>query len=226
MTRADWVKGAALTSFAVLLLVVGAALGPLVLSDDTAAPPVMSDTEIGFTQDMVAHHNQALSMTQRLDRAADPTVRALAQQLADTQRLELGMMLGWLRMARVVTTNPHPMAWMHDDTGPDKSAHPGHAHGGAATSAAAQTPAPTTMPGMATQEELDALSAARGADAEILFLRLMQRHHYGGIQMAQAAERQLSSGIVKQAARDMLDTQSRESGLLGLLLDQRTAATP
>ncbi|MET8653592.1 DUF305 domain-containing protein [Nocardia aurea] len=225
MTGADWVKGAALTGFSVFLLVVGAALGPLVLSDDTAAAPVMSDAEIGFTQDMVAHHNQALSMTQRLDRAADPTVRALAQQLADTQRLELGMMLGWLRMARVVTTNPQPMAWMHGDTGPEQSAHPGHAHGGAATSTVADVPAPTTMPGMATREELDALSAARGTDAEILFLRLMQRHHYGGIQMAQAAERQLSSGIVKQAARDMLDTQSRESGLLGLLLDQRTAAT-
>ncbi|MET7768433.1 DUF305 domain-containing protein [Nocardia sp. NPDC005366] len=223
MTRANWGKVAALLGMAVLLLVIGAALRPLVISDDTTAPPVMTDTEIGFTQDMVAHHNQALLMTQRLDPAADPTVRALAQQLADTQRVEIGMMLGWLRMAHVVTTNPHPMAWMHD-AGAEPS---GHQHSGQATSATTSADATgSTMPGMATQAELDALSAARGAEAEIQFLRLMQRHHYGGVQMAQAADRQLSSGIVKQAARDMLDTQSRESGLLGLLLAQRTASTP
>ncbi|MEV4236625.1 DUF305 domain-containing protein [Nocardia sp. NPDC050408] len=211
MTRRTWISSAALVSLAVLLLAVGAAIRPVLITDDKAAPPVLSSTEIGFTQDMVAHHSQALLMTQRLDSGVDGTVRALAQQISDTQRTEIGMLLGWLRMARVVTINPHPMAWMHTDQ-PNLTQHQ-HA-----------TPTSTAdhMPGMATQAELDALAAARGADAEALFLRLMQRHHVGGIQMAQAADRQLSSGIVEQAARDMIDTQSREVGLMMLLTQRST----
>lgn len=211
MTRRTWIRSAALVSLAVLLLAVGAAIRPLLIADDKPAPPVLSSTEIGFAQDMVAHHSQALVMTQRLDTGVDPTVRALAQQISDTQRTEIGMLLGWLRMARVVTINPHPMAWMHTD----RTNLTQHQH---ATSTAATG---GLMPGMATQAELDALAAARGADAGALFLQLMQRHHAGGIQMAQAADRQLSSGIVKQAARDMIDTQSREVGLM-LLLTQRS----
>lgn len=214
MTRRSWVETAALGCLAILLLVVGAALRPLVAADDRPAPPVLTDTEIGFAQDMLAHHSQALLMVQRLDSGVDPTVHALAQQISDTQRTEIGMLLGWLRMARALAINPQPMAWMHTD----RSETADHHHTGPATSTAATTSA--AMPGMATQAELAALAAARGADAESLFLQLMRRHHLGGIQMAQAAERQLSSGIVKQAARDMLDTQSREIGVLGLLLSR------
>ncbi|WP_433633946.1 DUF305 domain-containing protein [Nocardia sp. CA-120079] len=213
MTRRTWIKSAALVSLAVLLLAVGAAIRPLLIADDQPAPPVLSSTEIGFAQDMVAHHSQALVMTQRLDTGVDPTVRALAQQISDVQRTEIGMLLGWLRLARVVTINPHPMAWMHaGETNLTQHQH--------ATSTAAATG--DLMPGMATQAELDALAAARGADAGALFLQLMQRHHAGGIRMARAADRQLSSGVVKQAARDMIDTQSREVGLM-MLLTQRSA---
>ncbi|WP_236566670.1 DUF305 domain-containing protein [Nocardia sp. CY41] len=51
---------------------------------------------------------------------------------------------------------------------------------------------------MASQADLDALAGARGAEAATRFLRLMQRHHYGGIQMAQAADRLLHGGVVEQ----------------------------
>ncbi|MFI6362235.1 DUF305 domain-containing protein [Nocardia sp. NPDC050630] len=214
MTRQAWIRSAALVSLAVLLLAVGAAIRPLLIADDKPTPPVLTSIEIGFAQDMVAHHSQALLMTQRLDSGVDPTVRALAQQISDTQRTEIGMLLGWLRMARVVTINPQPMAWMHTHQ-PDLTQHQ-HA---TATSTAATA---DLMPGMATQSELDALAAAHGTDAQALFLQLMQRHHVGGIQMAQAADRQLSSGIVKQAARDMIDTQSREVGLMMLLTQRNT----
>ncbi|MBH0776574.1 DUF305 domain-containing protein [Nocardia bovistercoris] len=217
MTRAHWIRYAAFAGLAVLLLVIGAAMRPLVIAEEHPEPALMSELEIGFTQDMVAHHGQALLMAQRLDGAADPTVRALAQQIADSQRTELGMMLGWLRMAHAVTINPQPMAWMHEER-PHA-----HEHSGATTATAAPTAA-ATMPGMATMDELDALAAARGVDAEVRFLRLMHRHHAGGIQMAQTADRLLASGIVKQAARDMFDTQTREAGLLGLLLTQRVPA--
>lgn len=217
-TRRHLITAAALGSLTLLLLVVGAAARPLAWPEKPAPTPVLNATEIGFAQDMFAHHQQALIIAQRLDPAADPTVRRLAQQIADNQRIEVGILLGWLRLAGATPTDPHPMAWMHA-AGGTASASP-HQHS-APTSTAADPGAATTMPGMASLAELDALSAARGRDAEILFLQLMQRHHRGGVSMAQAADALLTAGQVKLAARDMVSTQSQEIGFIGMLLSQR-----
>ena len=43
------------------------------------------------------------------------------------------------------------------------------------------------MPGMATEEQLDELADATGADADDLFVELMVAHHQGGIDMAEEA---------------------------------------
>lgn len=79
------------------------------------------------------------------------------------------------------------------------------------------------MPGMATLAELDALSAAHGRDAEILFLGLMTRHHDGGVAVARAADLLLDDGPVKRIARAMMQEQSKESGLMTLMLAERDA---
>ncbi|WP_067863841.1 DUF305 domain-containing protein [Nocardia shimofusensis] len=187
---------------ALLLLALGAAARPLLIADETEPAPVLGPVEIAFVQDMIAHHQQALLLTQRLADDVDPTVLLLARQVADTQRTELGMMLGWLTLARATVTNPEPMAWMRAS---------GHDHGSADTES-------VTMPGAVTQDELDRLAAARGRDAEALFLRLMQRHHQGAVVMAQAADRLLSNGPVKRTARDMITSQGQEAGLMGMML--------
>lgn len=184
-----------------LLLFLGAALRPLVIAETTSPAPILTPTEIGFVQDMAGHHQQALILAQRLTADADPVVVRLAGQIADTQRLEIGMMLGWLRLAGATPTNPRPMAWMPI----------GHHHAAAST----------TMPGMATTADLDALGRARGADAEAMFLRLMYRHHQGGVAMAQAFGELSTGGPVAQTARDIISTQSQESGIIGLLMTQR-----
>ncbi|MFI9508455.1 DUF305 domain-containing protein [Nocardia sp. NPDC052566] len=208
MTRSRVIRAAALTSLALTLLVLGAALRPLVLPDNHTAPPILDAVEIGFAQDMTAHHQQALMMVQRLDPGAGPAVQRLARQLDDTQRLEMGTMLGWLRLAGAPPTASRPMAWMHA-----KDAAVQHHQ------VAASTP-PATMPGMATMAELDALAAARGRDAEILFLQLMLRHHQGGIAMAMAADGLIASGPVKETARSMVQGQNQEAGIIGLMLGQ------
>ncbi|MBF6210379.1 DUF305 domain-containing protein [Nocardia puris] len=192
---------AAYASLALTLLVLGAALRPLFLPEKHSAAPVLTAVETGFAQDMTAHHQQALFMTQRLDPAANPTVRRLADQLADTQRLEIGTMLGWLRLAGASPLSPNPMAWM------------GAAHHHAEAPQAA-------MPGMATQAELDELAAARGRDAEVLFLRLMIRHHQGGVEMARAVDAMLEGGPVKELARSMVQTQGQEIGVMIVLLTE------
>ncbi|MEV0030010.1 DUF305 domain-containing protein [Nocardia sp. NPDC050793] len=196
---------AAFASVALLLLALVTALRPLALPERHTAAPVLDTVEVGFAQDMTAHHQQALLMTQRLDPQAAPTVRRIAEQLAGTQRIEIGMMLGWLRLADASPLSSRPMTWMTDTAA-------AHQHSPRQPDA--------LMPGMASTAELDALAAARGQDAEILFLQLMIRHHQGGIAMATAADRQLADGPVKEAARAMVQSQGQEVGVMSLLLTQ------
>lgn len=203
-----WIRVAAALSLGVTLLVLGAALRPLVIPENHTTPAVLGPAEIGFAQDMIAHHQQALAMVQRLDRAAMPGVLRLAQQLDDTQRLEMGTMLGWLRLAEAPPISPRPMAWLPADTAA------AHRH------SAPTDGRPMSMPGMATPEQLDSLAAARGRDAEILFLQLMLRHHQGGIAMAQAVDGLLTSGAVKETARSMIQSQGQEIGVISLMLNQ------
>ncbi|WP_036500958.1 DUF305 domain-containing protein [Nocardia aobensis] len=208
-----WLRWGSYAAVALILLVIGAALRPVVLPEKHTAAPVLDATEIGFAQDMTAHHQQAIQMVQRLDPGVDPQVSRLAQQIDQSQRVEIGTMLGWLRLANAAPATDRPMAWMTADTTA------AHHHSMSPTSTAASP----GMPGMATMAELDRLSAARGRDAEVLFLQLMYRHHQGGIAMARAADQQIASGPVKEQARAMLVAQSQETGLIALMLNQRGA---
>ncbi|MFC9894966.1 DUF305 domain-containing protein [Nocardia sp. NPDC127579] len=211
MATARWARIAAYVTTGFTLLVLGAALRPLFIDETRTAPPVLDSVEVGFAQDMTAHHQQALLMVQRLDPGANASVRRLAQQLADTQRLEIGTMLGWLRLAEASPMPSRPMSWMRT------TSTAAHQH------SVTTSVAPDTMPGMATTTELDALAAARGRDADILFLQLMIRHHQGGISMAQAADALLASGPVKETARAMFQAQSQELGVMSVMLTQLQA---
>ncbi|MBY8860588.1 DUF305 domain-containing protein [Nocardia sp. CA2R105] len=204
---------AAYAATALILLVIGAALRPVILPEHPRPAPILNAVEIGFAQDMTAHHEQALFIVQRLDPGVDPTVLRLARQIDQSQRMEIGTMLGWLRLAGASPMSDRPMAWMHTET----TAAPAHSGMSMTT---ASIPAAITMPGMASQAQLDALAAARGNDAAVLFLQLMYRHHLGGITMARAADRALSSGPVKEQARAMLTAQSQEAGIIALMLQQ------
>ncbi|MEV0355838.1 DUF305 domain-containing protein [Nocardia sp. NPDC050697] len=209
MDRRSVVAGAALVALAALLVTLGAAVRPLFVPDRAPEREILSATEIAFLQDMAAHHEQALLMVQSLDPGVSPVIARLAAQIDDVQRVELGTVLGWLRLANALPSNPQPMAWLHE---------PAAGHHGAQVAATAE-PVDTAM-GMATRAELDALAAARGRDAELLFLRLVQRHHYGGVAMAGGADALLTAGPVKQAAREMVTEQTKEIGVIGLLLAQ------
>ena len=75
------------------------------------------------------------------------------------------------------------------------------------------------MTGMMSEQDMAALTAARGADASKLFLTQMISHHQGAITMAQ---KEIDTGQyppATQLARSILDTQQREidtmNGMLG-----------
>ena len=79
------------------------------------------------------------------------------------------------------------------------------------------------MHGMATDEEMRRLREARGAEAEILFLQLMIRHHEGGVIMARALEGLSRRAEVLDMARSIDSTQRAEIAAMTNMLEQRSA---
>ncbi|WP_290713727.1 MULTISPECIES: DUF305 domain-containing protein [Gordonia] len=202
------VTAVTLLAVTAIALIAGIMLRPVIIDDDHGAAALLSTVEVGFLQDMSAHHQQALSMAQLIDRpGVDDGVRSLARQIRVAQANEIGTMTGWLLLADQPLVNPAPMSWMtrYGTTGGM------HDHGAAHT----------TMPGMATADDLSALASLPPAAAATRFLQLMQRHHYGGIAMAQDLVAQVPDGLTRQLARSMIGTQSKETGLMGTMLTQR-----
>lgn len=190
-------------------LIVAAIAGALVLAGCTPspAPPaaILTATDIGFAQDMSAHHQQAITMADMVTPDAAPEVRALADQIRVTQLREIGQLTGWLQLAGAPLIAAHPMAWMSAE-------HDHHMIGD-----------DMAMPGMASQADLTRLQRVTGRDNEILFLQLMTRHHQGGIEMAAYAVRHTATAAVRQTAIAMVDEQNQEIIVMAALLEARGA---
>ncbi|MGW7332130.1 DUF305 domain-containing protein [Streptomyces sp. NPDC054840] len=138
-----------------------------------------------YVSHMIEHHRQALTMSALVpDRAAADGVKRLAERIAAAQKPEIGAMEKWLARhpATTAATPPAPAA--------------GHDHG--------------AMPGMATERQLAELTAARGADFDRLFLKLMTAHHEGAVQMAGEALAGGNNVAVEEMATEVVATQSAE----------------
>ena len=118
--------------------------------------PPLSDADVRFMQRMIAHHAQAIEMTDLLEtRTHSADMKKLAGRIEASQADEIQMMRQWL-----------------SDRG---AALPSmHAH---------HEPGAPLMPGMLTQEEMARLSAARGEAFDRLFLEFMIKHHEGALAM-------------------------------------------
>ena len=172
------------------------------------AAPGDESAETGFARDMATHHAQAVEMSLLIrDRTSDVVLRTLAYDIIVTQSTQRGVFMGWLQAWDVPQTSTRPrMAWMRS-----------HAHG---VPTAGNGP---LMPGMATDEEMRRLREARGAEAEILFLQLMIRHHEGGVIMARALEGLSRRAEVLDMARSIDSTQLVEIVEMTKMLEQRSA---
>lgn len=76
------------------------------------------------------------------------------------------------------------------------------------------------MPGMATQDQLNALGAARGKDFDRMFLELMIKHHEGAIKMATDVRGAGSNVQVEEMADDVVATQDDEIKRMRKLLTE------
>ena len=215
--RPPWARYLVLIAAAVALLLFGAAAGLLIKvpggsSDRTPGP---DSVDVGFAQDMSVHHEQAVQMaTWERDHTADPALRQLAFDIESTQSLQIGHMQGWLGLWNAATqSSGRYMRWM-----PMSSAMPGHGMTAAGSSGVDR------MPGMATDEELRRLRTSTGQPMDVLFLRLMLRHHEGGTDMLSYAAAHAELPDVRNLASQMLTSQRSEADYLRQLLTQYGAA--
>lgn len=194
-----------LAALALVSAVVGAGLAGWLWR---SAVPGAESVEAGFARDMATHHAQAVEMSLLIrDTASDAALRTLAYDIIVTQSTQRGVFMGWLQAWDAPQTSTRPrMAWM-----------PGHAH---AAGAGGGEP---LMHGMATNEEMRRLRDARGAEAEVLFLQLMIRHHEGGVVMARALEALSRRDEVVGMARSIDSTQRAEIAEMTEMLGKRSA---
>ncbi len=203
--RPTWLRVLLATGVLLAVLLLGAS-GGLLVAQSESADPQPSPVDIGFAQDMSVHHRQAALMASLVpERSNDPAVRTLAFDIQSTQLEQIGRMQGWLSLwgAPALPSGQH-MTWM--------SSMPGHGAAGV-----------ETMPGMASQQELEALRRASGPEFDVMFLQLMLRHHQGGVPMARYAQEHAAVPQVRNLAGQMLASQTMESAFMTQLLAERGA---
>lgn len=146
--------------------------------DDNAEPAAnaaFNTADVAFAQQMIPHHSQAVRMASlAASRAKAPAVKKLAAQIVAAQGPEIETLQGFLdTWDQPLTADMGGMD--HSSMSPEEMAAMGSGQ---------------SMPGMAGDDELKKLSAAKGAKFDALFLDLMLEHHQGAVEMA----RQQKSG--------------------------------
>jgi uncharacterized protein (DUF305 family) len=185
----------------VALLFLGASIGYF-LTRRAEHHPGAGSVDVGFLQDMRYHHDQATQMSltylQKPAADQDPTLRTIAAEILLGQQLEAGAMVQLLHDYGQPDSNESGtgMAWM-------------------------SMPLPVaSMPGMATPEQLAALKAATGVEADRQYAQLMYDHHLGGIHMAFFAADRVSEQAVKVLAQSMVKSQNSDIDELRTILDR------
>jgi uncharacterized protein (DUF305 family) len=161
--------------------------------DAGQSTPAADSADAGFLRDMIVHHDQAVAMAFLMrDRSADNLLDAIATDIVINQLIQIGMMRGYLSVWDLPSTGAEPaMTWM---------GHP--------------VPAGTLMPGMASAAEMQQLRTLPLPEAEILFYRLMIRHHASGIEMAQAGISRVGSRPARELAETIVPVQFNEIQLM------------
>lgn len=124
-----------------------------------------TEADIHFVNGMIGHHAQALVMAGLAPtNGASPAVRTLAARIINAQKDEIATMQQWLRNRGLPVPEVHIEGSHVMVHGVDHSMH-------------------HDMPGMLTEEQLEELRQARGAEFDRLFLEYMILHHRGAVTM-------------------------------------------
>lgn len=162
----------------------------------TSVNPVDAD----FVSMMIPHHQQALVMSQMApSRSNDQNLLALASQIEVEQGLEISMMQAWQSWNGLEVTDAEQA---YQDV--------------------LQDPMMLEDMGMATPEQLDALSAAQGTEFDVLYLQLMIQHHEGALDMIVEVLSHGSDQTLMWWANDMFVTQQSQIFWMDSMLANKT----
>jgi len=136
------------------------------LGADDEPPTPMNAVDVGFLQDMLDHHDQALLISNLyLDDQPQGDAAPYAREVIMFQTRDIGWMEDWLAEEGYSRGAPDrtAMEWMGE-------------------------PTPVAeMPGMQTPERLQELADATGAEQDRLWFEIMTDHHFGGVHMGDHA---------------------------------------
>ena len=144
----------------------------------------LNAADIEFAQGMIAHHEQAIEMAEI---ALDPNIGAsaevvdLATRIKGAQDPEVNLMTGWL------TAAGEPVV-MDASEGHDMS----------------------SMEGMMTAEQMDAMAAMMGTEFDQMWLEMMIAHHEGAIAQSQTVKANGSNADVLALADQIITAQQAE----------------
>ena len=181
--RVGWAKVAILGS---ALTFLGFAIGMVATRD---RPPGEGSVEVGFYQDMLTHHAQALGIaTLVVANGESSTVRSYASEILTFQGFETGLMTQALDDWGYSPTerSDEAMAWMGMGVPVEQ------------------------MSGLLTDEQMDRLRDARGAGLDARFLDLVAEHHRGGLHMALYAAENAGDSDVRELAARIARNQAKE----------------
>lgn len=160
--------------------------------------------EIMFAQMMIPHHQQALEMSDlALERSENPDILALAAAIKEAQKPEISIMQSWVLSQGAESTEVDP--------------HAGHDMGSKDMPMDMGTTPHGDMDGMLTDQQMEQLATAEGAEFDRLFLTGMIAHHEGAVKMAEAILTSKNSAV-KEFAEKLIADQTAEIAYLRELL--------
>jgi uncharacterized protein (DUF305 family) len=146
--------------------------------------------DVGFLQDMIDHHDQAVGMALNvIGRDSDTTTQSFAREVVIYQRWETGVMdtllAGWGEDRGAI--DRLAMGWMG-------------------------MPSPVgAMPGMQSAETIEQLGELTGSDLDEAFFTAMRAHHLGAVHMASYAAEHAETAEVRELATRMAQYQQIEA---------------
>lgn len=157
-----------------------------------------TEADVEFMTGMIAHHAQALIMSDLAPRNdASPAIQTLASRIINAQKDEIAWMQRWLR------DRNQPVPEIHIE-GLKLMIHGLGDHGHKMDH--------TTMRGMLSPAQMQELSEAKGKEFDRLFLTYMISHHQGAVYMVEKLFNTDGAGQDEEAFRLASDIQ----------VDQRT----
>ncbi len=168
----------------------GSANGSAADGPASADQAKFNEADVSFTQGMIPHHQQAVEMA---DLALDP-VHAVGASVID---LATRVKAGQDPEIALMT------GWLEDWGQPMEMS----------------DGAMATMEGMMSDEDIEALAAADGADFDRLWLGMMSEHHQGAIATAEREEDEGTNPDVIALAGEIIAAQQAELAEMQSLLD-------